>query len=123
MIQINGKDFDVGVATISRTYTVETRFSHTTDDGIMHREVKGVRPSYSLTFGNISVNDYDALVEEFLRRVEYHTISLPDGKTNIRTIAAFVDSVSDAVLYADDTGVYYDGLSVNFKSNDLIVVD
>ena len=117
-IEINGKEYEVGLAELKREATIETKYDVKTEDGVKHRELRGIYLEYSLLLGNISKDTYDTLWNALLTYDEYHTVKLPDGKSGYITFEAFFDTISDELI-KDNNGVrFWDNLTVKFSARE-----
>ena len=93
----------------------------TTEDGQLHREIRGIYTDYSVEIGNVEQAQYDALIETLASAEESQTVTLPYGKNGTVTFQAAFESISDGIRYIDEDGdgldaYYWDGLTVTFTA-------
>ena len=113
---VNNKTFSVGTVDLKRQWTVEPKYTVTTESGKRLREVRGVYKSYALTLRNINDDVYNDLINELTAKRDSHTITVPFGKTGTTTFEAFFDSISDELIKTVGEAHNWDNLTVNFSA-------
>lgn len=116
LLQIGDKSFDVGLIQLGRTFRVDEKYRVTTEDGQLHREIRGVYTDYALTVGNVERDQYDALIETLTSAEESQTVTVPYGRNGTVTFQAAFESISDACVLEDGDGAYWDELTVTFTA-------
>lgn len=113
-IKINGAVYDVGVAGLARGLRRDEKYRVTTEDGVMHREVRGVYRDFTLSLGNFGKAAYDALMAA-LTAVDMVTVELPDAAAVTGQYTGVFDSVTDEALTEEADGtVWWDNLALSF---------
>lgn len=113
-IKINGVTYE-NVGTIKPSVTYEYYYDVVTMDGRRHRDIKGKRTNYEVTFFNNDFAAYDAL-KTLLMTSDSVLLEVPDSNTGTNTGEYTVTVTGD-----DIKGVLYDGshystaLSVTFE--------
>lgn len=121
ILKIGNREFAVGLVKLNRSFRIGEKYRVTTEDGQLHREIRGVYTDYSLEIGDVDQAQYDALIEMLTSDEESQTVILPYGKNGTITFQAAFESISDGVSYMDEdeTGndiVFWDGLTVTFTA-------
>lgn len=112
-IKINGVTYE-NVGTIKPSVVYEYYYDVVTMDGRRHRDIKGKRTNYDVTFFNNDFVAYDAL-KTLLMTADSVLLEVPDSNTGTNTGEYTVTVTGD-----DIKGVLYDGsyystaLSVTF---------
>jgi hypothetical protein len=113
-IKINGVVYE-NVGTIKPSVSYEYHYDVVTMDGRRHRDIKGKRTNYEVTFFNNDFAAYDAL-KTLLMTSDSVLLEVPDSNTGTNTGEYTVTVTGD-----DIKGVLYDGsyystaLSVTFE--------
>lgn len=116
MLEINDKQYNVGVVSISRSIDKEYKYNLTAEDGSKYSEVKALRLSYSVTVGSNDQGAYDDLIAALATYDDVVTVVLPYGQGQV-TIQAIAEISNDAILFIESNGtVRWDGLTIKFTS-------
>lgn len=113
-IKIDGVLYDVGTASVARTVRRDEKYRVTTEDGVVHREVRATYLDFVLSLGNFDQVDYDALMEAIQSTTDDMTIELPKNGTQWETYTGVFDSITDSVVNDDGTTVTWDNLALSF---------
>ena len=121
VLKIGTQEFAVGLVKLSRNFRIDEKYRVTTEDGQLHREVRGIYTDYSVEIGDVEQTQYDALIETLTAAEESQTVTLPYGKDGTVTFQAAFESISDGISYIDEdedgNDVYFwDGLTVTFTA-------
>lgn len=114
MVIINGMEYNVGTASVSRTYRKEYKYQVTTEDGRVHSEVRAVYADFVLSLGNVDAADYDRLMAVLLEAVGDVTVVLPVTRNSSETYTGTFDGVGDEIIAQDDESTTWDNLTLNF---------
>lgn len=115
IVKLNGAEYAVGVASVSRSIRRSEKYRVTTEDGIIHREVRASYLDFSLSLGNLGSADYDRMVAMLHRTVGDITVELPSSSTASETYTGVFDTISDEVITEDEAGVkLWDNLTLAF---------
>lgn len=114
MVIINGVEYNVGTAAVSRTLRKEYKYQVTTEDGRVHSEVRAIYADFALSLGNVDAADYDRLMEAILGAVEDVTVVLPATRNTAETYTGTFDGVGDEIITQDDESTTWDNLTLNF---------
>lgn len=117
-ISIDGIYYDLPLVSIKRTADFLDKFAERTEDGILNRELIGVYYNYTMTVGTSSSfpnNDYNAFWDKITEPVEFHEITLPDGKGKY-TFTAYVSSVSDEFEKVLESGAEFKSFTCKFTA-------
>ncbi len=113
-IKINGTVFDVGVAGIVRSFRRSEKYRVTTEDGVVHREVRATYLDATISLGNVGQTDYDEMMELLRGATDDVTVELPRGAYDMETYTGTFDSIGDSVACDDGYGVIWDSLTLSF---------
>lgn len=113
-IIIDGVEYNVGTAKLSRSYRKEYKYRVTTEDGVAHSEIRAVYVDFSLSLGNVDHAAYDRLMAALLAATGNVAVVLPSGSTGAETYTGEFDGISDEVITGDDTGLIWDNLTLDF---------
>ena len=121
ILHIGDQEFTVGLVKLDRNFRIDEKYRVTTDDGQIHREIRGIYTDYSLEIGDVDQTQYDALIEALTSTEESQTVTLPYGKSGTVTFQAAFESISDGVKYIDEDEDgndvnFWDGLTVTFTA-------
>lgn len=111
ILQIGTQKFTVGLVKLNRNFRIDEKYRVTTEDGQVHREIRGIYTDYALEIGDVDQTQYDALIEALTSDEESQTVTLPYGRSGTVTFQAAFESISDGVTYIDEDE---DGNDVNF---------
>ena len=111
---INGIEYNVGVAKISRSLRKEYKYQVTTEDGQHHSEIRNIYMDFSLELGNVNSDDYDLLISALRLSPGDITVTLPSGKTKTETYIGNFDGISDEIITQDGDEYFWDNLTLNF---------
>lgn len=114
ILQIGTRKFTVGLVELNRNFRIDEKYRVTTEDGQVHREIRGIYTDYALEIGDVDQTQYDALIEALTSDEESQTVTLPYGRSGTVTFQAAFESISDGVTYIDEDE---DGNDVNFWDN------
>lgn len=120
-LKIGTQEFTVGLVKLNRKFRMEEKYRVTTEDGQLHREIRGVYTDYALEIGDVDQAQYDRLVETLTADEESQTVTLPYGANGTITFQAAFESISDGVSYIDEDEdgndtYFWDGLTVTFTA-------
>ncbi len=113
-IIIDGVEYRVGTAKLSRSYRKEKKYEVTTEDGVAHSEVRAVYVDFSLALGNIDRIEYDRLMAVLLTASGQVTITLPGSSAGTQTYTGEFDGIGDEVIAENDTETVWDNLTLDF---------
>lgn len=121
ILQIGTQKFTVGLVKLNRNFRIDEKYRVTTEDGQVHREIRGIYTDYALEIGDVDQTQYDALIEALTSDEESQTVTLPYGRSGTVTFQAAFESISDGVtyIYEDEDGNdvnFWDGLTVTFTA-------
>lgn len=116
MIWIDDVGYDIDYTRFDHEVNIQRRYVLQTADGVNRSEVSGVYHTYTLTLGGMTSELYDEVMEVLCAPVEFHTITLPDGKDGYRTFEAMFSGISDQLLADNDSDRVWDNLTVVFES-------
>lgn len=116
MFKIDGKEYNVPIEKVDRSFRKENKYEITTDDGVNHREVRAIYVDYSINIGFLDETAYYDLINDITNKKTSYIAELPYNKETI-TIDCDIILTGDGILV--DDGVYrmWDGLSIKFESN------
>ena len=97
ILHIGDQEFTVGLVKLNRKFRIDEKYRVTTEDGQLHREIRGIYTDYSLEIGDVDQAQYDALIEALTSTEESQTVTLPYGKSGTVTFQAAFESISDGV--------------------------
>ena len=120
-LKIGNSIFQVGLVSLSRSFRVDEKYRVTTEDGRVHREIRGVYTDYAVEIGDVDQAQYDALIEPLTSSEESQTVTLPYGANGTITFEAAFESISDGISYIDEDEegndeYFWDGLTVTFTA-------
>lgn len=113
-IIVNGIEYNVETAKLSRSYRKDYKYKAVTEDGVTHSEIRAVYVDFSLTLGNVDRTAYDRLMAALLASAGNVTVVLPKDSTDAGTYTGEFDGIADSVLLENEDGIYWDNLSLNF---------
>ena len=115
MIIIDGIPFDTDYTQFDHSVDIERKYDIQTADGVKHGEVSGVFHTYALTLGGMDSDQYEALLAKLTEPVEYHVVTLPDGRDGFRTFEAMFSDIGDRLVVDNDYDRLWDELTVTFQ--------
>lgn len=120
-LKIGTKEFTVGLVKLNRKFRMDEKYRVTTEDGQLHREIRGVYTDYALEIGDVDQTQYDLLIETLTSDDESQTVTVPYGASGTITFQAAFESISDGVSYIDEDEdgsdlYFWDGLTVTFTA-------
>ena len=121
ILKIGESEFTVGFVQLDRKFRIDEKYRVTTDDGQIHREIRGVYTDYSLIIGDVDQTQYDALIEVLASSEESQTVTVPYGRGGTVTFQAAFESISDGISYIDEDEdgndlYFWDNLTVTFTA-------
>lgn len=121
ILKIGENEFTVGFVQLDRKFRIDEKYRVTTDDGQIHREIRGVYTDYSLIIGDVDQTQYDALIEVLAGSEESQTVTVPYGRGGTVTFQAAFESISDGISYIDEDEdgndmYFWDNLTVTFTA-------
>lgn len=121
ILKIGTQEFVVGLVKLNRSFRIDEKYRVTTEDGQLHREIRGIYTDYSIEIGDVDQTQYDALIETLTSTEESQIVTLPYGKSGTVTFQAAFESISDGVTYIDEDEDgndvnFWDGLTVTFTA-------
>lgn len=114
-IIINGEHWNVGVAALSRSLRRENKYRVTTEDGIVHREVRATYVDFTLRLGNVDAVTYDAFMALLRSARGDAELTVATGQGAYESFTGEFDGISDSVLLENADGVFYDNLTLCFR--------
>lgn len=114
MVIINGVEYNVGTAAVSRTIRKDYKYQVTTEDGRVHSEVRAVYADFALSLGNVDAADYDRLMAALLVAAEDVTVVLPATRNGSETYTGSFGGIEDEIITQDDETTTWDNLTLNF---------
>lgn len=120
-LKIGTQEFIVGLVKLGRKFRMDEKYRVTTEDGQLHREIRGVYTDYVLEIGDVNQAQYDQLIETLTSDDESQLVTVPYGARGTITFRAAFESISDGISYIDedeDGGdmYFWDNLTVNFTA-------
>lgn len=99
IFKINGRAYNVGAVSIIRKPSIDRIDLGKTMDGKKHNYPNGTYFDYEISINTrgMDLAEYDALFEAITNPVEYQTVTMPYGQTEI-TFDAVVKSGSDKLI-------------------------
>lgn len=121
ILQIGTQKFTVGLVKLNRNFRIDEKYRVTTENGQVHREIRGIYTDYTLEIGDVDQTQYDALIETLTSDEESQTVTLPYGRSGTVTFQAAFERISDGVTYIDEDEDgndvnFWDGLTVTFTA-------
>ena len=121
ILKIGESEFTVGFVQLDRKFRIDEKYRVTTDDGQIHREIRGVYTDYSLIIGDVDQTQYDALIEVLAGSEESQTVTVPYGRGGTVTFQAAFENISDGISYIDEDEdgndmYFWDNLTVTFTA-------
>ena len=121
ILKIGTQEFVVGLVKLNRSFRIDEKYRVTTEDGQIHREIRGVYTDYSLIIGDVDQTQYDALIEVLAGSEESQTVTVPYGRGGTVTFQAAFESISDGISYIDEDEdgndmYFWDNLTVTFTA-------
>jgi len=111
MIKIDGIDYNVPIASLTRTADFLDKFAERTADGVLHRDLIGVYYNYEIEFGRApSMAEYTLLYQKLTEPEEFHTITLPDEDGDL-TFSGYVSGIRDELIRIRGSERYWMKLS------------
>lgn len=116
IIKIDNISYKVGMLSLKREFNIEEKYNVTTEDGVKHREIRGIYNNYTLQLGNINEDTYDELMDALTSGKEYQAVEIPDGKDGFKTFEAMFSSISDELVRERNGIRHWDNLSIKFMA-------
>lgn len=113
-LKINGIDYDVGLAGVSRSLRREEKYRVTTEDGVVHREVRATYLDFTLSVGNLDSSAYDALLRALYAADGDVTVELPCEASTVEVYTGTFDGISDEAITQTGDETLWDNLSLHF---------
>jgi len=113
-IIINGESFHVELTRLGRSYRKEYKYKVTTEDGVVHSELRAVYLDFDLALGNVDTAEYDRLMDRLKKATGESTIVLPAGRVSSETYIGEFAGVTDEVITQNDDETYWDNLTLSF---------
>lgn len=110
---INGILYEVGIASVVRSIRKEEKYRVTTEDGVVHREIRAVYIDFELSLGNFGSSEYDKLMAALLASDDV-SVSLPSTSTTTETYTGAFDSIRDEICTQDADETIWDNLTLSF---------
>ena len=114
MLKINNIEYDVGVASVSRSLRVDEKYRVKTEDGVVHREIRAKYMDFMLSVGNFGKSAYDALLTVLLEADGDVTIEISKSASITEVYMGVFDMVTDEIASDDGTEVTWDNLTLAF---------
>ena len=111
---INGINYNVGTASITRTLRKEYKYQVKTEDGREHSEIRAIYADYTLSLGNLDASAYDGLMAALLAHPGEVTVTLPDSSSGEKTFTGRFEDITDSVIAENDDTTYWDNLTLSF---------
>lgn len=113
-LKLNGTEYAVGMASITRSFRRSEKYRVTTEDGVVHREVRATYLDFTLAIGNFGQAAYDSLMALLRSSTDDITVELPSGSTVVEIYTGTFDSIADEVTNDDGEEVTWDNLALTF---------
>lgn len=114
MLKINNIEYDVGVASVSRSFRVDEKYRVKTEDGVVHREIRAKYMDFMLSVGNFGKSAYDALMTALLEADGDVTIEISKSASINEVYVGTFDMVADEIASDDGAEVTWDNLTLAF---------
>lgn len=115
MITIDGVVYDLPIESVTRSFTKDYKYSVMTEDGKKHNEIRAVYVNYTVVFGGLNTQQYNALIDAVHRPASSFTAELPYNDDMV-SLECDITLSEDYILLENDTERIWDGLSVTFES-------
>ena len=122
-IIINGEEFNVELSRLGRSYRKDYKYRVTTEDGVVHSELRAMYMDFDLGLGNVDANAYDRLMELLKRAVGDCSIVLPADSSGSATYHGEFDGIKDEVITQDGDMNFWDNLTLSFIGTVPLEVD
>ena len=113
-LKLNGTEYAVGTAAVSRRIRRKEKYRVTTEDGAVHREVQASYMDFTLSIGNFGQAAYDSLMALLRATTDDITVELSSSSTAVETYIGVFDSIADAISNDDGSEVTWDSLALTF---------
>lgn len=113
-LKINGTEYAVGAASIARSIRRNEKYRVTTEDGVVHREVRATYMDFTLSVGNFGSAAYNSLMAALQTTMDDITVELPGASGEMETYTGVFDSITDEVINDDGSEVLWDNLTLSF---------
>lgn len=97
---INGVLYSVGVASVMRSVRREEKYRVTTEDGVVHRELRATYIDFELSLVNFGSSEYDKLMYTLLTSSDV-SVCLPNTSTTTETYTGAFDGIRDEICTQD----------------------
>ena len=112
-IEIDGNTYNVPVVSCDISADFLDKFAERTIDGKLHRELIGVYFNYQLKFGSASMADFTLLWDKLTEPVEFHTVTIPEGDSQL-TYTAYFAGIKGRLSRVKGSTYFWKDLTVNF---------
>ncbi|MEG2097328.1 MAG: hypothetical protein RRY65_04100 [Pseudoflavonifractor sp.] len=113
-LKINSTEYAVGIASVTRSIRREEKYRVTTEDGVVHREVRATYMDFTLSVGNFGSAAYDSLMTALRTATDDITVELPGISGAVETYTGVFDGIADEVINDDGSEVLWNNLALNF---------
>ncbi len=113
-LMINGERFNVELSSLGRSYRKEYKYRVTTEDGVVHSELRAVYLDFDLALGNVDNVEYDRLIRLLRKATGDCTIVLPSGSVDSATYQGEFGGIKDEVITQDGDTTLWDNLTLSF---------
>lgn len=113
-LKINGTEYAVGTASVARSIRREEKYRVTTEDGVVHREVRATYMDFTLSVGNFGSAAYNSLMAALQTTTDDITVELPGVSGAVETYTGVFDGIADEVINDDGSEVLWDNLALTF---------
>lgn len=110
---INGISYNVGIASVARRVRKEEKYRVTTEDGVVHRELRATYIDFELSLGNFGSSEYDKLMATLLTSNDV-SVCLPNTSTTTETYIGAFDGIRDEICTQDAEETIWDNLTLSF---------
>ena len=86
----------------------------TTEDGVVHREVRATYLDFTLSVGNLDSSAYDALLRALYAADGDVTVELPCEASTVEVYTGTFDGISDEAITQTEDETLWDNLSLHF---------
>lgn len=114
VLKINGVEYAVGIASVARSIRRDEKYRVTTEDGVVHREVRATYMDFTLSLGNFGRAAYDGLIAALQSSTGDITVELSGASGEVETYTGVFDSITDEIINDDGSEVLWDNLVLAF---------
>lgn len=112
---INGITYNVEISGLSRSYRKDYKYKVTTEDGMVHSEIRAVYMDFDLSLGNIDATAYDNLMAVLRSTTGNCSVILPSSSKEVGVYIGEFNGVKDEIITQNDTETFWDNLTLSFS--------